>query len=70
MLAQQAFARQQRPVTEDECRGECIPDPVDFSRSARPCGTRSRQEEHVSDLTQAVARRQPGAGGGLGSHGR
>jgi hypothetical protein len=30
MLAPQAFARQQRPVTEDEATGEDIPDPVDF----------------------------------------
>jgi hypothetical protein len=55
MLAQQAVARRQRPAREDEGRGESIPEPVDFSRSANPYGTRSPQEEHVSNLTQTVA---------------
>jgi hypothetical protein len=55
MPAQHAFARQHEPVTEDACRAEYIPDPGDVSRSAKPYGTRSPQEEHVSNLTQTVA---------------
>jgi hypothetical protein len=69
MLAPQTFARQQRPVTKDECTRGYIPEPVDVSRPARPRGTRSPQEEHVRELTQAVARGKSGAGGGTGAHG-
>jgi hypothetical protein len=42
-LAQRAFARQQQPMTGDKCRGEDIPDPVNFFPVAGSCGTRRPQ---------------------------